>query len=67
MLNGEPEGYWRNYYQNGLLKSEGNRKNHQLDSLWKFYSQSGALTRTVNYKKDIRMGIAYRIIMILLS
>lgn len=56
MLNGEPEGYWRNYYQNGLLKSEGNRKNHQLDSLWKFYSQSGALTRTVNYKKGYKNG-----------
>lgn len=34
---GKPNGYWKNYYETGILKSEGNRKDFQLDSTWKFF------------------------------
>ncbi|MBP5782526.1 MAG: hypothetical protein J6W04_03195, partial [Bacteroidales bacterium] len=26
MVDGKPDGYWKSYYENGNLKSEGNRK-----------------------------------------
>ena len=26
-VDGKPDGYWKNYHPNGLIKSEGNRKN----------------------------------------
>jgi uncharacterized protein len=31
LLNGKPEGYWKSYYEDGVLKSEGNRVGSQLD------------------------------------
>ena len=37
LLNGKPEGYWKNYFETGTLKSEGSRKNFKLDGSWKFY------------------------------
>lgn len=36
MRDGKPDGYWKTYYENKILKSEGNRKNFELDSIWKF-------------------------------
>ena len=62
MLNGKPEGYWRNYYPNGVLKSEGWRKNHLLDSTWVFYNEDGSLQSQINYVADKREGesIQYR-------
>ena len=26
--NGKPDGYWKSYYETGIIKSEGNRKNY---------------------------------------
>ena len=34
VVNGKPEGYWKSYFENGKIKSEGNRKNFMLDSLY---------------------------------
>ena len=31
MVNGKPVGYWKVYYPWGILKSEGSRKNYQLE------------------------------------
>lgn len=53
---GLPEGYWKSYYANGQLKTEGNRKNYQLDSLWTFYSEDGAKTVEISYKQDKKNG-----------
>ena len=30
---------------NGILRSEGNRKNFELDSLWKFYNKEGKIKK----------------------
>ncbi|MEM7162610.1 MAG: hypothetical protein AAF487_09260 [Bacteroidota bacterium] len=56
MKNGMPEGYWKTYYENGVLKTEGNRKNFMLDSTWKFYNSSGFLTDIINYTEDKKNG-----------
>ena len=32
MIQGKPVGYWKSYYENGIVKSEGNRKGFELDS-----------------------------------
>ena len=55
LKDGKPNGYWKNYEINGLLKSEGNRKYFMLDSTWKFYKK-GFLKEVVNYKKNKRNG-----------
>jgi len=56
LKNGKPEGIWKNYYKNGNLKSIGNRKNHLLDSTWKFY-KNGFLKELVNYKNNKKNGV----------
>lgn len=38
LVNGQPDGWWKSYDENGNLVSEGNRKNLLLDSLWTFYN-----------------------------
>ena len=55
LLNGKPNGYWKNYERNGFLKSEGNRKNYLLDSTWKFYKKD-FIKEIVNYTENKRNG-----------
>jgi antitoxin component YwqK of YwqJK toxin-antitoxin module len=47
--NGKPEGYWKSYYVTGVIKSEGRRTNHLLDSVWVFYDQYGDTIEKINY------------------
>ncbi len=56
LKDGKPEGYWKSYYRNGNLKTEGNRVAHQLADRWKFYDEKGALTLTIDYQKGIKNG-----------
>ena len=37
--------------------SEDNRKNFELDSLWKFYNENGKLTMEIKYQKGKKDGI----------
>ena len=50
-------GIGKNYYKNGKLKIEGNRKNFLLDSIWKFYSERGKITKAVNYNEGKKKWI----------
>jgi antitoxin component YwqK of YwqJK toxin-antitoxin module len=59
MRDGKADGYWKNYYKNGKLKIEGNRKNFQLDSVWKFYSEKGKITKSVNYLEGKKNGYTF--------
>lgn len=55
LVDGQPEGWWKSYNEAGVLVSQGNRKNHQLDSIWTFFNDKGEVTLEVNYlngKKD---------------
>lgn len=60
LRNGIPDGYWKTFYDNGILKSEGNRKNYLLDSLWNFYNSAGVLITTITYKESKKSG--YKVI-----
>ena len=57
MVNGKPDGYWITYYVNGKRKSEGNRKNFIVDSLWTFYAENGDTTETIYYLQGKRNGL----------
>ena len=56
MREGKADGYWKNYYKNGVLKIEGNRKNFALDSIWKFYNDKAKITKAVNYLEGKKNG-----------
>ena len=57
LRNGQPDGYWKTYYENGRLKSEGNRVNFLLEGLWLFYSEEGDTTLAVNYHNGVKNGV----------
>lgn len=54
--DGKPNHYWKSYNQQGVLISEGNRKDFLLDSTWKFYTAKGDLSLIINYKEGKRQG-----------
>jgi antitoxin component YwqK of YwqJK toxin-antitoxin module len=56
-INERPTGYWRTYSEQGILVSEGNRKQGELDSTWKFYDSKGRLERKVSFLHDKRNGL----------
>ncbi|MCB0476617.1 MAG: hypothetical protein KDC84_00535, partial [Crocinitomicaceae bacterium] len=56
LINGKPEGYWKSYYENGNLQSEGNRENALLEGEWKFYTEEGVLNKSISYHLDKKNG-----------
>ena len=54
-VNGQPEGLWKNYDEEGNLISEGSRKNLQLHGKWTFY-QDGKVFREINYAEGKKNG-----------
>ena len=55
-LDGKPEGWWKSYNERGILISEGNRKNFQLDSLWIFYNDDSSFKMKVHYSEGKKNG-----------
>lgn len=49
-------GYVKNYYDNGVLQSEGNMKNGLPTGLWKYYDPFGKLNHVGEYKMGKRFG-----------
>lgn len=56
LLNGQPEGVWKSYDENGNLLSIGKRTNHLLDSTWTFFNSTGDKTLVINYKEGKKDG-----------
>jgi len=56
LVDGKPDGYWKNYYVNGNLKSIGKRSNFKLDSVWNFYTTDGFLDKTISYFEGNKNG-----------
>ena len=56
MVNGQPDGWWKSYNEKGVLVSEGNRKNAQLDSVWFFYNDSGDTSLVIHYRNGMKSG-----------
>jgi len=54
--NGKPNHYWITYYPNQLRKSEGNRQNFLLDSVWNFYDEKGNIENKISYLKGKKNG-----------
>ena len=57
MRDGRPDGYWKTYNDQGVLISEGNRKNFELDSNWRFYDDTGHIKMEICYKEGKKYGI----------
>jgi len=57
LVNGKPDGYWKTYYQDGGLKTEGNRKELKLEGNWIFYREDSTLERSIEYQADLKFGV----------
>ena len=55
-VDGNAQGVWKNYYDNGSLKSEETYTNGELDGLYKTYHKSGQLDNETFYVKGRREG-----------
>lgn len=56
LVGGKPDGWWKSYDQNGILISEGNRKNFLLDSTWTFYNDKAQKQMIINYFQGQKEG-----------
>ena len=56
LVDGKPEGEWKTFYENGILKSKGSRKVFELDGLWEFYYENGTIQRRVEFEKGQKNG-----------
>lgn len=59
ILDGRPDGYWKNYFIDDVLKSEGKWYSGLLDSTWNFYFHSGYIKLKIQYNKGVRNGYTY--------
>jgi antitoxin component YwqK of YwqJK toxin-antitoxin module len=50
------EGYYRSYYKNGKLKSEGNFFMGAEIGKWIYYNKKGSVYKIINYPNDINGG-----------
>lgn len=60
LKDGKPNGYWKTYYPNEVLKTEGNRRDFLLDSTWIFYNKVGDTTQKINYLRGEKNGYYYK-------
>lgn len=58
LVDGKPDGYWKTYYPEGQLKSEGNRVGFELDGNWFFFSETGDTTLIVSYGAGKKNGVS---------
>jgi len=57
ILNGKPQGLWKNYYEDGKLKSIGKLIQGVTDSTWMFYSLNGIPSMEINYSNGKKEGL----------
>ena len=55
--NNQKEGYWKEYFENGKLKSEGYYKNGIKNGYWKNYNQKDKLETEGNYINGLKEGM----------
>jgi antitoxin component YwqK of YwqJK toxin-antitoxin module len=60
LVNGKPEGHWRTYSEDGVLRSEGDRRDLLLEGVWKFYDPQGRLASSITYMDDKKNGPSFR-------
>jgi len=55
-----PDGeYLKNYYESGILKSEGWTVNNYKSGYWKFYNEDAKLSSKGSFKNDKKSGYWY--------
>ena len=54
--NGQREGAWVHYYENGQLEYKGNYKNGYQENTWISYYENGQLKTKGNYKNGKQEG-----------
>ena len=58
LVNGRPDGYWRNYHPGGALASEGSRSGGKLAGVWTFYDEKERFVESVPFEQDLKWGEA---------
>lgn len=59
-VNSKPEGEWKSYYENGVLKSIGTKREGLSDSTWIFFDEQGRKTTQYEYTNDKKNGCAVK-------
>jgi len=57
VLNGKPHGLWKNYYEDGKLKSIGKLNQGLTDSTWRFFTVDGMPSMKIQYSNGKKEGI----------
>ena len=52
-----PEGFYKEYYKNGNLRSHGLVKNGQHTGLWELYYENGNIDQRGVYSNEKRIGV----------
>ena len=55
--NGEEEGIYQVFYENGQIQYDGQTKNNEFVGLWKMYYPNGQLSSKGSYKNDLSVGL----------
>ena len=55
--NGEEEGIYQVFYENGQIQYDGQTKNNEFVGLWKIYYPNGQLSSKGSYKNDLSVGL----------
>jgi len=55
--NGEEEGIYQVFYENGQIQYDGQTKNNEFVGLWKMYYPNGEIKEIGNYKNDLSVGL----------
>lgn len=53
---GIEQGYWKEFYDDGQLKAEGNYTDGKKDGYWKFYYRDGSIEEEGNFVKGTAEG-----------
>ena len=54
MKNGEADGLFEWFHENGQLQRRGEHKNGKLDGLWEYFDRDGSLTETIEFKNGLK-------------
>jgi len=55
--DGEEDGLWKYYYENGNIEREGNWEKSKMTGLWKYYYENGNIEREGNWEKSKMTGL----------
>jgi len=53
-INGEKEGVWKVWHENGRLELQANYINGKLEGLYKRWDENGKLINSTNYRNGVQ-------------